>query len=59
MDEIIPVDAMAETIRRLAGELNAAIGQAVVAGIIVNVTVKAAAARGVGPTIEVELLKRL
>ena len=59
MDEIIPIDAMAETIRRLAGELNAAIGQAVVAGIIVNVTVKAAEARGVGPTIDVELLKRL
>ena len=59
MDEIIPVDALAETIRRLAGELNAAIGQAVVAGIIVNVTVKKAAARCVGPTIEVELLKRL
>jgi hypothetical protein len=59
MDEIIPVDALAETVKRLAGELNAAIGQAVVAGIIVNVTVKEAEARGVGPTIEVELLKRL
>ena len=52
-------DALVDRIKRLAGELNAALTEAAVTGLVVNVSVKAATAKGVGPSIEVELLKRL
>jgi hypothetical protein len=55
----VTADVIAQRIKDLVGQINNAISEATVAGIVVNVSIMGGEAKGVGPSIEVELLKRL